>query len=239
MSDTLTSPPSGATPTEPPDDWVPAEQRVLGFDKRTVLPGVFALIVWAVLVHVVPAINSAIDYDNPIVAGDVIDLGDGDLTFVPAVGWDRRDGVLVGEELATPVSFSGPTSALLAREGITFAVQTAPFDGDENELLDRVLEISDVLDDVLAEDVGDRVQFTSSQGQPGVLAPFQGFEEEGFIATYVFEVQPSGEGAEPQMRGVEVIARGGLDVDDALGEDVAAMLLSVSYEQSVDEEEDS
>ena len=75
-STTIDQPPGGdAVPLPPPDDWVPVEERVLGFDKRTLWPGLVVLAVWVLWVHVVPAINDAIDFDNPVVAGDVVDLG--------------------------------------------------------------------------------------------------------------------------------------------------------------------
>ena len=74
---------------------MPADQRIAGFDRRTIWPGVVLLVVWALWAHVMPWLDEQIAVDNPIVAGDVINLGDGEITFVPAVGWELDSGVLM------------------------------------------------------------------------------------------------------------------------------------------------
>ncbi len=94
---TLQQPPIVRMDSIPPSDRVPADQRVAGFDRRTIWPGVVLLIVWALWAHVMPWINEQVEVDNPIVAGDVINLGFGEVTFVPAVGWELESGVLLSE----------------------------------------------------------------------------------------------------------------------------------------------
>ena len=93
-STTLSSP---APDDRPPTDRVPADQRVFGIDKRTIWPGVVLLVVWPLWSQAMPWIDDQINLDNPIVAGDVINLGNGEVTFVPAVGWDLLSGTLLVE----------------------------------------------------------------------------------------------------------------------------------------------
>ena len=114
---TATLPPP-AQDRQPPTDRVPADQRILGIDKRTIWPGVVLLIVWFVWSQAMPWIDDQIKLDNPIVAGDVINLGFGEVTFVPAVDWDLLQGVLLtdGNEDAASV----PASATLLSETVSY-----------------------------------------------------------------------------------------------------------------------
>jgi hypothetical protein len=217
----------------PPDDWVPVEERLLGLDKRTLWPGLVVLAVWVVFVHVVPAINDAIDFDNPVESGDVVDLGNEELTFVPSVGWNLEDGVLLDEQGISPVAL-GSGAALVSEETISFAVQTAPWDGDADELLDQVLDIEDALDSVIAEDVADPIDIVNVDGVPGVLAPFRGTEKNGFVATYVFDAV--GEDADITI-GVSATVIGDPSTDSEFAEDVVAMLQSITYHPIADQED--
>ncbi len=247
MPDTLTPPAAPAATESTPDDWVPADQRVAGFDKRTIVPGLVALALWFIWAHAMPWINEQIEFDNPAVAGDVIDLGGGDLTMVPAVGWQIEDGILVSEDPANPVALGGLTGghALLSEEGISFQVESADFDGTPDELLDVAVDTSDALDEIQLEDVQDRLDIVNADGVPGRLVPFVAQDENGFIAAFVFEVEApatsdSGEEAvTPPPVGVQVTVRADINAEDALGADVAAMLQSITYTASTDEEADS
>lgn len=232
-------------PNLAPDDWVPADERVAGFDKRTIVPGLVALAIWFIWAHALPWINEQIDFDNPAKAGDVIDLGAEELTMIPAVGWEIEDGILVSEDPANPVELGGIMggSALLSEEQISFQVETANYEGTADELLDVAIDTSDALDEIQLEDVQDRLDIVTASGHPGRLAPFVAQEENGFIATFVFDVEPTtdadGETVERPPVGVQVTVRADIDAEDSLGEDVAAMLQSISYTPSSDEETDS
>jgi len=226
--------PRTASLRPPPDDWVPVDERVLGFDKRTLWPGLVILAVWAIFVHVVPAINDAIEFDNPIESGDVVDLGNEELTFVPSVGWNLENGVLLDEEGIVPVAL-GSGSALVTEEAISFDVQTAVWDGDAEALLDQVLDIDDALEKVIAADVQDPIDIVNADGVPGKLAPFRGTEEVGFVATYVFE-DVNVNGAELNV-GVSATVIAEPTADEEFAEPVVAMLQSITYHPMADEED--
>lgn len=234
MTDTMTPPPRNAAPQPPPDDWVPVEERVLGFDKRTLWPGLIILAVWVIWVHVLPAVNSAIEFDNPVEAGDVVDLGNEELTFVPAVDWNLENGVLLDEEGIVPVMMGGG-AALVTEETISFEVETSFWDEDAAALLDQVLDINDKLDKVLGEDVEDSIAIANVDGVPGVLAPFRGAEQDGFVATFVFEGIDV-EGVEMSV-GVAATVIADPDTDEAFADDVAEMLQSIRYQPMPDEED--
>lgn len=89
---------------EPDDRWVPVDRRWFGLDRTTILPAAIVLAVAIVMSIVIPQINDAVSYDDPVVAGDVMELQYG-ITFVPAPGWGITDGV---READTPVTGSFP-----------------------------------------------------------------------------------------------------------------------------------
>jgi hypothetical protein len=219
--------------SSPPDDRVPVEERVFGLDKRTLWPGLVILAVWAIWVHVLPTINDAVDFDNPVMSGDVVDLGNEELTFVPAVGWNLEKGVLVSKEGITPVALGNGT-ALVTEDAIGLDVQSSFWKGDAKELLDQVLDIDDALEKVVAADVQDPIDIVNADGVPGVLAPFRGTESVGFVATYVFpDVEANG--AKTSV-GVSVTVIAEPDADEEFADDVVAMLRSVTYHPTTDEE---
>ena len=48
---TTAGPPATTLAPPAPDGWVPADQRVAGFDRRTIWPGVVLLAVWVLWAH--------------------------------------------------------------------------------------------------------------------------------------------------------------------------------------------
>jgi len=203
-------------------DRVPADQRILGIDKRTIWPGVVLLIVWALWSQAMPWINDQIKLDNPIVAGDVINLGFGEVTFVPAVGWDLLSGTLLtdGNEDAASV----PSSATLLSETVSYSAKSGNWDGTANELLDQVLKVNDSLDELGVKDEQDRISITNADGVPGELVYLVGVDQAALIATFVFE--PDGGG--PKI-GVDIEVRGEPDQLTELAEEYTPMIDSTTY----------
>jgi len=202
---------------------VPADQRVAGFDRRTIWPGVVLLIVWALWAHVTPWIDGQIEVDNPIVAGDVINLGNGEVTFVPAVGWDLVSGVLLtkGKEDATSV----PASAVLSSDVVGYSAKSGNWEGSPNRLLDRTIDINESLDQLIAKDEQARVAVENADGVPGELAYIVGADEAALVVTFVFD---SGSGSFPDI-GVEVEVRGTPANLKKQVKDIASMLETTTY----------
>ena len=221
---------SGSTMTLPkpvpdgrvPSDRVPADQRILGIDKRTIWPGIVLLIVWALWSQAMPWIDDQVKLDNPIVAGDVINLGNGEVTFVPAVGWDLLSGTLLtdGNEDAASI----PSSATLLSETVSYSAKSGNWDGTANELLDQVIKVNDSLDQLGVKDEQDRVSITNADGVPGELVYLVGVDQAALIATFVFE--PEGGGTKI---GVDIEVRGEPDQLKELVEEYAPMIDSTTY----------
>lgn len=209
-----------------PDDWVPVEQRWFGIDKRSIVPSLAVLAFGVVLGVVLPAINESVGYDDPIAAGDVIDLVGGELTFVPAEGWNRIDGSLVGE--GTPESVGSET--VLVADDASLAITTGAFDGTPDELLDQINDLNDDLQDPRGLGAADpRQPITSATGLTGVVETFTGLDERGVTAAFVVEV----DGAPV---GIEIVVRGSVDtISDRLDE-IAAMLDTVGLQGPAPEE---
>ena len=83
---------SARAETAPPDDWVPADRRWAGFDRRTIGPALFVLAFMLLMHFGLPALNSAVAYDDRIEAGDDLSLTQG-ITFTPVPGWNLEDGL--------------------------------------------------------------------------------------------------------------------------------------------------
>jgi hypothetical protein len=169
-----------------PDDWVPVEHRFLGLDRRTIAPALAVLALAFICATVIPAINNAIKPDNPVQAGDVLNLGKG-LTLVPAQDWNIVSGLRVSDETSSPATGSAP-AVELSNGSVSLKVGEGPFDGTPNALLDQINQNKTGVKDIdeLAS-TGDRVSVTTAQGATGVVETFTGSEVGGKIAAFVFD----------------------------------------------------
>jgi hypothetical protein len=144
-------------------NWVPAEQRVFGLDRRTFGPAGFVLVVALLLIYGWQALDAAIPWHNEIRAGDVLDLGDG-ATAVPPVGWQLESGSLTG----TGVTSATSLDVVLATGGATITMAGAGFDGSAGQFLDQV-QRSEGEDQNQAAVSGSRATFTTTAGLIGVV----------------------------------------------------------------------
>ncbi|WP_144872765.1 hypothetical protein [Microbacterium sp. 1.5R] len=112
---------------------VPVEHRFLGLDVRTFPAALIALGVCLALIYGWPAANAAIAWDDPIRAGDVIDLGDG-ARAVPPVGWQLESGVRTGGGTQPPDGID----VLLSSGSTTIEMRGTAFTGDAGAFLDQV-----------------------------------------------------------------------------------------------------
>jgi hypothetical protein len=218
MSADGTSTPSLAPETFDREEWVPVEERVAGFDRRSIWPGVVLLVVWVVWAFAMPAGNAVLDFDDATAAGDVIDLGDGEFTMITAPGWQLEEGVRTTADAEVGVG----AGAVLSRELVTIEVSTAVWQDDTTALLDRTLEISDALGDIPVADVRDRIEIANVDGVTGQAASFVGADEQGLVVAYVFDQGPV-------PVGVTAVLSGDPDAPDDVGEDLATMVAGITY----------
>jgi hypothetical protein len=149
---------------DPPDGWVPVEQRWFGLDRRQLKPAIAVLLIGLFLATGLPAINAAIPWHNETHAGDKIDLGDG-ATVVPPVGWQLQDGSLVGAAGITGVS-PGSVRVVLAHGGAVIQVRGGTFAGSAEAFLDQVLR-NDGQNDLAMS--GAQAALTTDAGRVGVV----------------------------------------------------------------------
>ena len=230
MTDRDEMPDGTSTTTLPrpvPDDRVPADQRILGIDKRTIWPGLVLLIVWFVWSQGMPWINDQVEVDNPIVAGDVINLGNGEVTFVPAVGWDLVAGALLVEgDVTTTI----PTTATLVSETVSYSAKSGSWDGTAEDLVDQMIDVNEAVDELTVKDEQGRSPITNVDGVQGELAYLVGVDQAVLIATFVFE--PEGGGTKI---GVEIEVRGDPGQLDELAEEYAPMITTTTYRSAGEE----
>lgn len=212
-----------------PSDWVPVEHRILGIDRRTIAPALAVLAFMVLMAVGLPALDESVDYDDPIVAGDVMDLIGGTLTFVPAEGWNRVDGSLVGEGAVESV---GSVSTVVI-EDVALSVTTGEFEGTPDELLDQINELNDTLQDPRGLGAaGPREEVTTPGGLTGVAETFTGLDERGVTGAFVVDVDGT-------SVGVEVVVKGSVESMADHFEEIITMLDSMSLASSDDAEEGS
>jgi hypothetical protein len=166
---------------------VPVDQRWLGMDRRGIPYALVALGLIVVLTRVVPAIDGAIEWDNPARAGDVVDLGFG-IRITPPTGWQIEDGILAGQA-TFPVSAKSATAQFA--DGTTqITVRNGGWSGSANELLDqsdRISAVSGLAEDKAFTVTGPRTTFTTTSGIVGVAEPFSSPAGDGTIYGFVVE----------------------------------------------------
>lgn len=195
-----------------PAGWVPVEQRWWGLDRRALVPAVVVAVFAAVCFWVLPAINSAVQVDDRIRAGDVVQVGD-DVTFAPAAGWTLAVGLRSGASPGTPY----PGQAQVMKGAVAFSVTTSDFDGTPRQLLAQIESNNDrVPPSSAVRIVGRPATFTTTTGQRGVLTRFSNGETVGFIAALVFG-----------GTGVETVALGPNTIDKPTAAQILSMFESV------------
>ncbi|XVU23058.1 hypothetical protein ACQPZJ_38210 [Actinoplanes sp. CA-054009] len=195
-------------------NWVPVDRRLLGMDRRTLLPAAVVVLLFAVAVWIVPAINDRVSVDDPIRAGDVIQVGPA-VRFVPVTGANLLTGLRQGE----PGPAGYPGTAAVSYGGVVFEVIADTYRGTPAQLLAQIKKTNDGLrvpDDAGFHVTGDPVTISNGRGEQGVAANFEGTNGTGLVAAFVF-----GE------TGVEVEIVGPRDVPDGVARQIAGMLQSV------------
>ncbi|MFE5309763.1 hypothetical protein [Isoptericola sp. NPDC056578] len=202
-----------------PPDWVPVERRWLGMDRVTLLPAAIVVVLVAVAMWGLPALDRSVPVDDPAKAGDVIRV-DG-VEFDPAAGWSIDSGVLASEP---PESGGFPNTAQVSKDGFTFSVVSDTFDGTPAELMAQLQKNNERLSDGATIDMGQVETFRTAQGERGVAGRFTFTGGTGLVAAYVFD-----------GTGVEVVLTGPHETDDAeLESDVVGMIRSIRPVTSVE-----
>lgn len=176
---------TNASPTsEAPSEGgrVPVEHRFLGLDKRSFPYALFVVAVFLIVTVVVPRVNAAIEWDDPVRAGEQLALSD-TVLFSPATGWNVESGFRVGEGgSATTSGF-----ATVAGDGVTFDVAPDTFDGTPAELLQQIEKVTSRTDDPTFQVTGEPATFTTASGDVAVVQSYSSVLGDGLVAAFVID----------------------------------------------------
>ena len=211
MSGVYVSDPSGFERWR--ENWVPADRRLLGLDRRTLIPAGVVALLFAVSVWALPAVNRAVAVEDPVRAGDVVQVGT--VEFVPVVGANIVAGLRQGQPGADG---SYPETAAVTYQSTVFEVDTDEYNGTARQLLEQIKKNDEGTryDSGAVQVTGDPVTIVNADGDKGVIADYKSSNADGLIAAFVFD----GTGVEIQILGPGAVANG-------VSQDTAAMLQSV------------
>jgi hypothetical protein len=195
----------------PGRDRVPVEHRVLGLDKRSFPYALTVLAVFLVCTVVIPRINDAIEWDDPVRAGEQLALTDS-VSFTPTVGWEVEEGFRVAPDGS--VDESGAAS--LTGEGVVVNVVPGDFDGTPAELIEQIDKVTSSTGDPTFRVDGTPDSVTTTDGEVGVIQPYSSARGDGVIAAFVID-----------GTGVEVAAYGPPAQMAATADDITAMITSI------------
>jgi hypothetical protein len=190
---------------------VPVEHRVLGLDKRSFPYALTVLAVFLVSTVVIPRINDAIEWDDPVQAGEQLALTDS-ISFTPAVGWEVESGFRVAPDGSAEES----GAASLTGEGVAVVVVPGNFDGTPAELIEQIDKVTSSTSDPTFRVDGTPDTVTTTGGEVGVLQPYSSARGDGVIAAFVID-----------GTGVEVTAYGPPAQMAAAADDVTTMITSI------------
>lgn len=161
---------------------VPVEHRLLGLDKRSFPYAFFVIAVFIVAAIVVPRVNDAIAWDDPVVAGDELALTSS-IAFTPTIGWNVESGHRLGKDGA--VGQKG--EATLVGEGVNFSIVPDSFDGTPAALLNQITRVTSSTDDSTFHVDGTPTTVTTTSGEVGVMQPYSSVRGDGLVAAFVID----------------------------------------------------
>ena len=192
---------------------VPAEHRLLGLDRRTFPFAIVALVVWALWALVLPWIDQAVPWSDPIRPGDVVQVT-GTVTMTPAVGWALQSGLRTTDRTAA----GDPPAVTLADDGVLLQITHGPWAGDAAQLLQQIDRITTtVAGGSSLQIAGGARTITARSGEAGVLETFSSPRAEGVLGAFVFD-----------GTGVEIQAVGPPQRLAAHSDDIIAMISSLT-----------
>ena len=191
---------------------VPVEHRVTGLDKRSFPYAFFVLAVFVVCTVVLPRIDDALEWDDPIRAGEQLALTESGVVFEPATGWNVEEGFRL--DLDTTVPPAG--RAVVVDDGVRLSVVPGEFDGTPAELLAQIEKVDSSTTDPTFRIDGDPTTFTTPHGDVGVIQTYTSENGDGVIAALVID-----------GTGVEVTATGPTDHMRSASGEIGDMIGSI------------
>ncbi len=165
-----------------PTGRVPVEHRFFGLDRRSLLPGLVVLALFALWTVVIPSLNDLLRYSQQTKAGDVFVLQRG-LTMDAQPGWGVDSGLLATDDPKSPAA----VPVALSKAGVSFAVTTGPFRGDARELLRQIEKVDHaVAGDKAFHVSSDVATFHTDEGTRGVAQAYTTVAGAGVVTALVY-----------------------------------------------------
>lgn len=164
---------------------VPVEHRVLGLDRRTFPLAAVALGTYLLWAWVMPWIAGQVAWDDPIRAGETIQVTP-TVTMTPPAGWGVVSGLRTSDRTLSGTESTDET--ILVNGGITLDIKTGKFTGSPTKLLRQAILITTTLSgpESFKARTGARSTTTSS-GLHGVVEGYQSQRNAGVMAAFVVD----------------------------------------------------
>jgi hypothetical protein len=177
---------------------VPVEHRVLGLDRRSFPYALTVVAVFLLLTVVVPRIDDAVDWDDPVRAGERLALTD-TISVAPPTGWEVEQGFRVGPDGSATES----GQASLSGDGVVVTVLPDDFEGTPAELLEQIEKVTSSTQDPSFRVSDEPATVTTSAGETGVVQTYSSARGDGVIAAFVLDgtgIKVTAYGPPPQLR---------------------------------------
>jgi hypothetical protein len=200
-----------STIPDPSRERIPVERRVLGLDRRS-FPHAFTVVaVFLVSTVVLPRIDDAVDWDDPVRAGERLALTD-TIVFTPTPGWEVEEGF----RLPAGGSPDDSGRATVAGDGVVFSVVPDDFEGTPAELIEQIEKVTSSTEDPSFQVSDEPDTVTTASGEVGVVQSYSSIRGDGVIAAFVLD-----------GTGVEITAYGPPAQLRAAATDITDMITSV------------
>lgn len=171
----------------------PADHRFLGIDTRVFPHALVILAVWLLWTVALPAVDSALPQDDPVMPGDLLSVTES-VTMRPATDWNVASGFRIDQRGAD----DSVPNIELTRGNITFTTRADTFDGTPDELLTQVDAVSAATGGgSVLELSGSPTPFVTNTGLTGAQVDFATPSIAGSITALIVD----GTGIEVQVSG--------------------------------------
>lgn len=194
----------------------PAEHRLFGLDRRTFKLPLIVVAIYVLWAVIAPAINGAVDYDDPVRTGDALIITPS-ATMAPPVGWGVEQGVRVSDNTRGPGS-NTPTTVVVG-DGVQLTTQAGAFTGDARALVKQVSENNEKLSAKSAFTVRGQPSTITVDGQRGVAQEFKLLNGEGAVFGFVID-----------GTGVSVVVTGSEDALDRAATKLGHAIASIDFD---------
>ncbi|MFJ4223041.1 hypothetical protein [Microbacterium sp. NPDC089695] len=177
---------------------MPAEHRFLGLDRRTFAGPLAVVVVFLLFTVVIPRIDDAIPWSDPVQAGEQLALT-AEVAVTPPVGWNVEEG----HRLSADGTVAQSGNVQISDSGVTVVVSTGVFDGTPAQLLAEQEKATAATSDPALRFQGSPATTRTDSGEVGALQQYGSLHDEGLIAAFVIDgsgITLTAQGPAAQMR---------------------------------------